>query len=75
MLVHILLKDGVGFVSNEERPSILDVHGGVVGHADVTRDFRVVEDATKVDDRVVKLQIGEEHFTAQVHPIYVRMLL
>ena len=75
MFVKLLLKDGVWFVTDEERPAIVHVHGGIVGHANVARDLRVVEYATEIHHGMVKFQIGEENFSAQVNAVDVRMFL
>lgn len=69
------MKDRVGFIADEERPTVMHVHGGVVGHADVARDFRVVEDAAEVDDGVIELQIREENLPAEADTVHVGVLL
>ena len=71
----LLLKYGVWLVTDEKRPTIVDVHGRVVDHADVARDFGVVEDTAEVNDGVVKLQIGEVNLAAEADVIHVRVLL
>ena len=58
-----MVDDGARFIANQERPLVLDVHRTIISDVDVSRDFRIVQNAAKINRLLLKLQIGEVDLT------------
>ena len=67
-----MVDDGTWFIANQERPLVLDVHRTVVGDVDVSCDFRIVQNAAKIDCLLLKLQIGEVDLTTESYVVLWR---